>query len=515
MAAPAFGSIGTQQQGTVSTMAVDVPDSVAVDDIIVVAAFVIGTTTVTALPSGFAQAPDSPLLVDTVNHRLYVMWKRATAADSTAGTYDFTLSGSAYTNSAAARYTGAITTGDPWDVTNAAESGSVSDTVTPPVSDTTTVDDTLLVFVGDNWAGGTWTPPTGFTERRDSGDGVQTMADKTQAAAGATGSITATCTGSDRRGAWLGALKSATAVADTSAYTPARLPGLIGPDGWVFVTGARYDDTATVGTTAPAGLASGTGDAPQPNIALGVNAAASTGTGTAPQPVAAVRPAAAAASATGTAFPPTIAITTSAGVASATGSALQPVPAVKVNAGFAEATGTAPQPTVSTVPSTSAPAGLASGTGSALAPTIAITVQAAAPTATGTAPQPTVSISGSTNAPAGLAAATGTAFAPTIAVRALAGVASGSGAANPATVLTGDIGFAGLAAATGTALQPTIAIRVLAGVASAVGSAPQAVGLGDLPVERISDPLELTSLGQDLPLTAIDDHLTLEALEED
>ncbi len=210
MTAPAFGTAGTQLQGTGSTMNVDVPDSVAAGDIIVVTAFVDTTVTITGLATDFAQAADSPQTVSAPSgvHSIYVMWKRATGADSTAGTYDFTLSGSTYRNAQAIRYTGAVASGDPWDVTNGVQSGDVNDTVSPVVSDTTTVANTLLVWAATNWAGGTWTPPTGFTERRDSGDGVCTVADLVQPPAGATGSVTGTCTGSDKRTAWLGALKS-------------------------------------------------------------------------------------------------------------------------------------------------------------------------------------------------------------------------------------------------------------------------------------------------------------------
>src|SRR5262245_5623154 len=252
MAAPAFGTAGTQVQTTASTMNVDVPDSVAAGDIIVVTVFIEttgGDATVTGLATDFAQAPDSPVTVSGGNnHKTYVMWKRATGADSTAGTYDFTLSASKYHNAQAIRYTGAISSGDPWDVTNAAESGAISGTVTPAVSDTTTVADTLLIWSGTNWSGGTWTPPTSFTERRDTGDGVCTVADLAQAAAGATGSITGTCTSSDRRTAWLGALKSEAVAVDSSSYSPAKLPGRIGPDGRVFTPNQRFDSN---GAAAP------------------------------------------------------------------------------------------------------------------------------------------------------------------------------------------------------------------------------------------------------------------------
>ena len=204
-------------------MNVDVPDSVAADDIIVVTAHVDNPAfTVTGLPTGFAQAPDSP--VAGGSNRLYVMWKRATGADDTSGTYDFTLSGSTYRNAQAIRYTGAATSGDPWDVTDSAVDNTTGSGTSPPVSDTTTVADTLLVYASTNWAGGAWTPPSGFTERRDSGDRVCTVDDLAQAAAGATGSISATCAGTDRRTAWLGALKpAAVAPSEITADAPVDL----------------------------------------------------------------------------------------------------------------------------------------------------------------------------------------------------------------------------------------------------------------------------------------------------
>lgn len=206
MAAPAFGTIGTHINGSSGTASFAVPASVAANDIIVIPIFLDSTATITAMASGFAHAADSPAtVVGGGGHSLAVVWKRATGADS--GTYDFTLSATAYRAGSAARYTGAVTSGDPWDVTNSASDTGLA-TVTPAVSDTTTVADTLLIFAGSNWSGGTWTPPASFTERMDTGDGVHTLADLAQPTAGATGSITATCTGSDRRCAWLGALKS-------------------------------------------------------------------------------------------------------------------------------------------------------------------------------------------------------------------------------------------------------------------------------------------------------------------
>src|SRR5262245_14862679 len=539
MAAPAFGTAGTQVQTTASTMNVDVPDSVAAGDIIVVTVFIEttgGDATVTGLATDFAFAPDGQIVVSGGNnHRQYVMWKRATGADSTAGTYDFTLSSSHYFNAQAIRYTGAVGSGDPWDVTNSAESGATSGTVTPAVSDTTTVADTLLIWSGTNWSGGSWTPPTSFTERRDTGDGVCTVADLAQAAAGATGSITGTCTSSDRRTAWLGALKSEAVAVDSSSYSPARLPGRVGPDGRVFLPN-RFDDVTSVApsTNAPAGGPTATGTADQPIARVSALAGLASGDGTAGAPISLVRP--------------------SAGVASGAGAAPAPTPDIDVFAGLAAGTGTAPQPTVSTSASTNAPAGLASGSGTAFAPVASVVALPAAPTGAGTANTATalvgarpnaptgagtadgqtVTTAAFTNAPAGLASATGTAFAPTALVRPNPGVATGTGTANqPAalvrptagvgvgagaapqpTVLVVKTAFAGLAAGSGTAGAPTVAVRVLAGVAVGAGTAPQPVGQGELPVEPISDPLELAAVEAPHYLGTVHDPLTLDALED-
>lgn len=232
MASPAFGSAGTQLQTTTATPQVDVPDSVAANDIVVVTAFIDGALPTITLATGFAHAGDSPTEVIPVGggrHSIMVAWRRATGSENTANTYDFTLSGSTYVNAQAIRYTGAVASGDPWDVTNSAV-GDVNGTTSPAVSDTTTVPDTLLVWAATNWSGGAWTPPTQggtWTERRDSGDAVCTVADLAQAAAGATGSITGSCVGNDRRTAWLGALKSTNSAGAASGAWQRRPSGLL------------------------------------------------------------------------------------------------------------------------------------------------------------------------------------------------------------------------------------------------------------------------------------------------
>lgn len=206
MPAPTFGTVGTYLEGTAGTADVPVPAGVAAGDIIVIPLFVNGTTTVTALPSGFADAPGSPVVnVSGTSHRLHVAWKRATGAD--AGVYSFTLSVSDFRSSGALRYTGAVASGSPWDVTATGNSLDVPATTTPAVSVTTTGPNRMLVFAGTNWSGGAWTPPTGFTERIDSGAiHIFTADDVVQVVAGSSGTVQATCVSSARSVAWLGAM---------------------------------------------------------------------------------------------------------------------------------------------------------------------------------------------------------------------------------------------------------------------------------------------------------------------
>lgn len=220
---PVFAGIGTQLQvnpGT--TTSVPVPAGVAVDDIIVVDMFLDGAATVSAMPSGFAHVTGSPMTVTgTGAHSHVVAWKRATGADT--GTYDFTLASAGYVNAAASRFTGCITSGSPWDAVDA-QASTAQNTTSPPTSVTTTGPDRLLYWSATNWSGGAWTPPTSFTERRDSGDEVMTSADLVQAVAGSSGSVVGTCVGNDRRTAFLGALQQRAGTSAVSDVPIRRSP---------------------------------------------------------------------------------------------------------------------------------------------------------------------------------------------------------------------------------------------------------------------------------------------------
>jgi hypothetical protein len=216
MAAPTFGASGAFLDGDAATCNVAVPLLVAANSVVVVAIFLDSTVTVTGVPTGFSNAENSPVFMNPLGggkHRLYVYWKRATGVDT--GTYDFTLSASTYREAQAHHYENVVTTGTPFDSPTSSASDEASGTTSPAVSVTTNGADRMLIHGTTNWAGGTWTAATGFTKRQEGGFGVILMEDKTQAAQGSSGTVQATCTGNDKRTAWLGALIGTTSGSTT------------------------------------------------------------------------------------------------------------------------------------------------------------------------------------------------------------------------------------------------------------------------------------------------------------
>jgi hypothetical protein len=182
-----------------------VPAGVIANNIVELRVFMDTTGSTATPPTGFVDAPDSPQTI-SANQRQHVWWKRATGAES--GTYTVTFSPDSYAEAVAVRYSACIDTGNPYDDTDS-DQIATNTTTSPPVDVTTTGADRLIVHSATNWAGGTWTPSTGFTTRVTGGFGQIHVATKLQAAAGASGSVVATCTGNDKQTAWLGALKGA------------------------------------------------------------------------------------------------------------------------------------------------------------------------------------------------------------------------------------------------------------------------------------------------------------------
>jgi hypothetical protein len=214
VAAPSFGAIGTHLAGSGSTAAFAVPSGVVSGSIIIIPMFVDSTATITVYPTGFAEAENSPVPnTGGAQHSLHVVWKRATGNDS--GTYSFTFSASTYRAGSAIRYTDCVASGTPFDTPTDSAANTSNSSTSPAVDVTTAGADRLLIWAATNWAGGAWTPPSGFTERMDTGDQINTLAEKTQAAAGNSGSITGTCAGNDKMTAWLGALIGTTSGGTT------------------------------------------------------------------------------------------------------------------------------------------------------------------------------------------------------------------------------------------------------------------------------------------------------------
>lgn len=224
MAVPVFGAAGTYLSGTGATTApIAVPSGVTSGQIVVAFLYIESTTTITTIPSGFTECSASPISATGPGaHTLRVYWKRAGGPDS--GAYTFGWSGSIYREGVAQRYTGAVTSGDPWDTgagaPNSAQRSSDA-TATPAVSLTTQGADRKLIWCGSNFAGGAGTPPSGWTERADNSSDIWT-ADKDQAVAGATGSITGSNAASSYSCAWMGALLPA--AASIVNKPPLRLP---------------------------------------------------------------------------------------------------------------------------------------------------------------------------------------------------------------------------------------------------------------------------------------------------
>lgn len=258
MALPAYASAGTVLGGSNSTTAnVAVPSGVAANDVILVF-FWVETTQAVTPPAGFTLAPDCPVIVTTNAHRLHIFWKRATGADT--GTYAFTVAaGLVWRDAVAVRYTGCITTGNPIDVTNAATRNTATSGVTPAVIDNTLGPDRLLVFAATNYNAGTWTQPSGFTQRANF-NGLTTST-KSLAVAASTGSLTATCSTNGSSAAWIGALippqsyktiaRSGTSVVGTTAAL--TVAGVQDGDILICAAGQRGTGTLTTAFTWPTG----------------------------------------------------------------------------------------------------------------------------------------------------------------------------------------------------------------------------------------------------------------------
>lgn len=252
MAAPVFESAGTiVQGGTRSSFAADVPAGVVANDVILVGFFHDGATNQTITPpAGFTAAPNMP--INASNHRLHLWWKRATGGvgeDLDLGTYTFSWATAVYCEARALRYSGCVTIGNPFETDTGTAFNNTNSTTSPAVSTTTDAAGRLIVHGATNWAGGTWTAPTGYTKRVQGNDGLFTVSDVAQAVAGSTGSVTATSTGSDKMTAFIGSLIPTAGGGGGQTVTASGIPTAEAFGAATVTPGAS--------TISPAGIAAG------------------------------------------------------------------------------------------------------------------------------------------------------------------------------------------------------------------------------------------------------------------
>ena len=220
MAMPGLLSVGNNVSGTAASVAVPVPGAVSSGNMVLAFIYLDGAAQTITPPDGtWTHAQNSPVNVSGGNHGVHIFWHRATGSES--GTYTFTYPTSTFREGFALRYTSVVASGTPFDTGTGSAQDNTSNTVSPAVSTTSLGPDRLDIWVSSNWTGGTWTAPTDFLVERTSVEGLLVAADKNHATAGSTGSLTGSCTGNDKRTAWVGALIGTTSSGQSAAATTA------------------------------------------------------------------------------------------------------------------------------------------------------------------------------------------------------------------------------------------------------------------------------------------------------
>ncbi|RBQ21617.1 hypothetical protein DP939_02590 [Spongiactinospora rosea] len=254
MAEPSYVAIGGYVAETGVQAAVPVPPGAAAGMAIVVGMFMDGPPLAVppTMPPGFEVPENAPVQIPSGagTHSLYVWIKRLTGSDG--GTYTFTWGEERYQESQAILYRDVATTGPLFDSPTDSAADTAAITTSPPVEVTSAGPDRRLVWLSTNWSGGTWTAPTGFTRRVQGGAQIWSAADRSWPTAGATGSVVGSCTGSDRRTAWLGALRGTTSDSTPVAVADAASAGDALAVGATIARGDTATAADTVAVTATA-----------------------------------------------------------------------------------------------------------------------------------------------------------------------------------------------------------------------------------------------------------------------
>jgi hypothetical protein len=214
MAAPAYRSKDVSGAGTGTNITGVEPLGAAADDILVADLYIESTTTVTPPSGGWSDDFGGTTMVNTLStagseYKHYKYWIRRTGS-APALTWSFS---SSWRQIALTAYSGALTSGNPWSFGAKAVRDDRTAQTFPAVSGTTSDNDELLVWSGENYNdAASNTPPTGFTERHDQGGADITIADLVQTSFGGTGSVTgavASGSGSEPTSSMLAGLRPA------------------------------------------------------------------------------------------------------------------------------------------------------------------------------------------------------------------------------------------------------------------------------------------------------------------
>lgn len=196
MAAPSWENKGADFSNTSAAPSFVVPAGAASGMVAIVSMFInVAATLVTGVPAGFSAVPGTPVVGGS--NSLHKYWKRLTGADS--GTYDFTLDSAQFVEGSAELYRNCVLVGNPFDPDPGFAFDDANDTVTPPVTTSSIGPDRLFIHTATDWAGGSWTSPTGYTKRLQPPVGLITISDKVQASAGSSGPLTAVSSNSNKQ----------------------------------------------------------------------------------------------------------------------------------------------------------------------------------------------------------------------------------------------------------------------------------------------------------------------------
>jgi hypothetical protein len=221
MAAPTVGALGANLSSASGTSAaVAAPGGVVSGAVVAVGIFLDGSAQTITPPAGWAYAENTPVDVSGGSHGLHVFWHRASGSE--AGPYTFTWSSSTFRSGFAVRIDNVVASGTPFDSPTGVAQDNTNSTTTPAVSTTSLGPERLDGFFGTNWSGGNWTAPSGFTKHQEGAEQVIVFCSKSHPTEGSTGSLTATCTGSDKRTAFVGALIGTTSGGASSLIIPRR-----------------------------------------------------------------------------------------------------------------------------------------------------------------------------------------------------------------------------------------------------------------------------------------------------